>query len=91
MTRPPCKHWTGSECRLGLFGGRPSPGVCQTCDKYAGGPRGLGDLVELATKVTGIKAVTEAVAKRTGRDCGCGRRRDKLNKAVPFEGATDDL
>ena len=74
-----------------MFDGLPSVADCQTCDKYAGGPRGLGDLVELATKVTGIKAVTEAVAKRTGRDCGCGRRRDKLNELVPFEGATDDL
>jgi hypothetical protein len=52
---------------------------------------GLGDAVELVTKVTGIKAVTEVVSKATGRDCGCAKRKDKLNKLVPFNRAqTDD-
>ena len=46
---------------------------------------GLGDAVELVTKVTGIKAVTEAVSKATGRDCGCAKRKDKLNKKFPFK------
>ena len=47
--------------------------------------RGLGDLVERVAEKTGVKAVVEKVA---GKDCGCGRRRDKLNKAVPFGGKT---
>ena len=45
--------------------------------------RGLGDLVEKVTEKTGIKSLVEKV---TGKDCGCGKRRDKLNKLVPFRG-----
>ena len=45
--------------------------------------QGLGDLVEEVTKRTGIKSLVEKV---TGKDCGCGKRRDKLNKLVPFRG-----
>ena len=48
--------------------------------------RGLGDLVEKVTSKTGIKAVVDKISKVTGKDCGCGKRRDKLNKAVPFGG-----
>lgn len=47
--------------------------------------RGLGDLVEKVTTKTGIKAVVDKVAKVTGKDCGCGKRRDKLNQLVPFK------
>jgi len=47
---------------------------------------GLGDVVELAAEVTGLKKVAKAVSKATGIDCGCGRRRDKLNKLMPFRG-----
>lgn len=52
---------------------------------------GLGDLVEAATTATGIKAATDAVARATGKDCGCGRRRDKLNKLFPFRRDTDGV
>ena len=45
--------------------------------------QGLGDLVEEVTKRTGIKSLVEKV---TGKDCGCDKRRDKLNKLVPFRG-----
>ena len=52
--------------------------------------QGLGDLVEAVTTVTGIKAATEAVAKATGKDCGCGKRRDKLNELMPFKKEASD-
>ena len=52
---------------------------------------GLGDLVEAATTATGIKAATEAVAKATGKDCGCKRRRDKLNQLFPFRRDADGV
>jgi len=52
---------------------------------------GLGDLVEAATTVTGVKAATEAVAKATGKDCGCKRRRDKLNQLFPFRRDADGV
>ena len=53
--------------------------------------KGAGDAIEAFTKATGIKAAVEAVAKATGTDCGCGRRRDKLNKLIPFKREDDGL
>ncbi len=50
--------------------------------------RGAGDLVEALTKRTGIKLVVDKV---TGNSCGCGKRRDILNKLLPFRGEQDDL
>ena len=46
--------------------------------------KGLGDVVEAVTTVTGVKTVTEAAAKAIGKDCGCKKRKEALNKAVPF-------
>jgi len=46
--------------------------------------RGLGDSIEKFTKSTGIKKVVDTVAKATGKDCGCGKRRDALNRAFPY-------
>lgn len=47
--------------------------------------RGLGDSIERFTKATGIKKVVDTVAKKTGKDCGCGKRRDALNRAFPYD------
>ena len=46
--------------------------------------RGLGDSIEKVTKATGIKNV-DTVAKATGKDCGCGQRRDTLNRLFPYQ------
>jgi len=46
--------------------------------------KGLGDAVEKVTKATGIKKVVDTVSKATGKDCGCGRRKDSLNRQFPF-------
>ena len=46
--------------------------------------KGLGDTIEKITKVTGIKKVVQGVTKVTGRDCGCGQRRDTLNRVFPY-------
>ena len=43
---------------------------------------GLGDTIEKFTKSTGIKKVVEKVA---GKDCGCKKRREALNKAFPYK------
>jgi hypothetical protein len=48
--------------------------------------RGLGDVVERFTEGTGIKAAVKAVERLTGVRCGCEKRRDWLNQAVPFPG-----
>jgi len=47
--------------------------------------------VEAIATATGIKAGVEALAKATGRECGCARRRDKLNQLVPFRRVDDGL
>lgn len=47
--------------------------------------KGLGDTVEKITKATGIKAAVEAASKRVGRDCGCKKRQERLNKAFPYK------
>ena len=39
----------------------------------------LGNAIEKVTKATGIKTVVDAVAKKTGKDCGCAARKAKLN------------
>jgi hypothetical protein len=52
---------------------------------------GLGDVVEAVTEATGIKKAVETVAKATGRDCGCGRRKEALNRLVPFKKEDADV
>lgn len=46
--------------------------------------KGLGDTIEKITQYTGIKKVVETVAKATGKDCGCNKRRDTLNRVFPY-------
>ena len=46
--------------------------------------KGLGDTVEKITKATGIIKVVDTVKKATGKDCGCGARKAKLNKIFPY-------
>tara|TARA_R100000781_G_C4058030_1_gene120052 strand:+ start:605 stop:760 length:156 start_codon:yes stop_codon:yes gene_type:complete len=47
--------------------------------------KGLGDSIEKITKATGIKQVVGAVAQATGKDCGCNKRRDTLNRIFPYQ------
>ena len=47
--------------------------------------RGLGDTIEKITKATGIKKVVETVSKATGKDCGCKKRQEALNKKFPYK------
>jgi|TARA_R100000935_G_scaffold23665_1_gene43068 hypothetical protein len=47
--------------------------------------KGLGDTIEKITKATGIKAVVETISTITNVPCGCSKRREALNKAVPYE------
>ena len=41
---------------------------------------GLGDLLESLLRRFGVEKVVKHVEKKTGVDCGCGRRKKKLNK-----------
>jgi len=47
--------------------------------------KGLGDTIEKLTTVTGVKKVVETVAKATGKDCGCSKRKDTLNRVFPYQ------
>jgi len=47
--------------------------------------KGLGDTIEKVTTATGIKKVVETVAKAAGKDCGCNKRKDALNRAFPYK------
>ena len=47
--------------------------------------RGLGDTIEKITRATGIKKVVDKVSKTTGKDCGCNKRKEALNKAFPYK------
>lgn len=46
--------------------------------------RGLGDTVARVADATGLAQVTNLIKQATGRDCGCRRRREALNRAVPY-------
>lgn len=53
-------------------------------------PRGLGDLIEKITFVTGVSKVVKKVSKTIGLDdCGCNGRKDKLNEMFPFKNNID--
>ncbi len=48
--------------------------------------KGFGDSVEKFTEKTGIKSVVNKVTKAAGiEDCGCGKRRDTLNRIIPYK------
>jgi len=44
--------------------------------------RGLGDLLHWVFQKIGIEVVVKKVTK--GKDCGCAKRQEMLNNAVPF-------
>jgi hypothetical protein len=47
---------------------------------------GLGDTVAKITNTLGIDKVAESVAKAVGKeDCGCNKRREKLNELFPYD------
>ena len=46
--------------------------------------KGLGDPIEKFTKATGIKKVIDKVSEVTGKDCGCNKRKENLNRLFPY-------
>tara|TARA_R100000963_G_C4634135_1_gene98555 strand:- start:1189 stop:1377 length:189 start_codon:yes stop_codon:yes gene_type:complete len=46
--------------------------------------KGLGDSIEKITKATGIKRVVDKISDITGKDCGCNKRKNKLNETIPY-------
>lgn len=47
--------------------------------------RGLGDTIERVLDATGIGPAAKRIIRRvTGKPCGCAKRRDWLNRLVPY-------
>jgi len=46
-------------------------------------PKGLGDVIENITEATGIKKIVETFTE--GKDCGCDKRKEILNKLFPIK------
>lgn len=59
--------------------------MTQVTVTYKRKSRGLGDTIEKITTATGIKKVVEAVAKKVGHPCGCGKRQETLNRVFPYK------
>ena len=48
--------------------------------------KGFGDTVARFTKRTGIEKAVKVVTKAVGvEDCGCDKRREALNKIMPYK------
>ena len=47
--------------------------------------KGLGDTIEKFTANTGIKFVVDKISEKTGKDCGCKKRKEKLNQSFPYK------
>lgn len=48
--------------------------------------KGLGDTIAKITEFTGLDKAAEDIAKAFGKeDCGCKRRRNKLNEIFPYD------
>ena len=48
--------------------------------------KGLGDSIAKVTKATGLNSLAQMSANLLGKeDCGCGKRKDKLNKMFPYK------
>jgi hypothetical protein len=47
--------------------------------------KGLGDTIAKITNAVGLDKVAETVANAMGKeDCGCNKRRNKLNELFPY-------
>jgi hypothetical protein len=53
---------------------------------YSTKSKGLGDTIEKITKFLGIQNLIHKMTReKDGKDCGCGTRKDKLNKMFPYK------
>ena len=48
--------------------------------------KGLGDSIAKVTKATGLNSLAQMGANLLGKkDCGCHKRKEKLNKIFPYK------
>ena len=74
-----CKYRRESRCFLNRFD-QATNGRCLSCQSNARDRLlGLGDVVALTINVSPLHRL-KPLFSRGGRDCGCGKRQDQLNK-----------
>ena len=49
--------------------------------------KGLGDTIERITNATGISKIVKSITK----ECGCKKRKDKLNNLFPYKNKSMDI
>ena len=79
-------------CELGLYGGRPSHGVCRHCISTGANknsnPSGLGDMVhKIAQPIA--RTIDGALGTDLQNCGGCKNRRAALNRMFPFKAGTN--
>jgi len=47
--------------------------------------KGFGDTVSKIAKAVGADKIAKVYEKATGKDCGCNKRKDTLNRVFPYE------
>ena len=48
--------------------------------------KGLGDTIQKITNATGLSALTNMLQEKgVIKDCGCNKRKEKLNKRFPYK------
>ena len=53
--------------------------------------QGLGDTIAKITHAVGLDKVADSVAKALGQeDCGCNKRRETLNKLMPYKAVPEN-
>jgi hypothetical protein len=81
---PRCKYQFSDRCTHPELGGLADEARCGACAKFLGSPRGAGDIVDMAARITGLARLVKAVEGVTKKPCGCAARRAALNAAIPF-------
>ena len=77
-----CRHYRNG-CTLGLYGGRPSPGVCRQCPSYRGPWRGAGDAVRAFVRILFLGR-TDLAERLAGRVEALWRRpREDVSVRLP--------
>ena len=83
---------TGKMCRrLCLFGGwtdiveHAKAGDCPLGKHVKAPVGGLGDVVAAWAKRVGADRAAAIFHRMTGKDCGCEKRRERLNRLVPLK------
>lgn len=93
-----CNHQSPGEkpgdfiCAAGLYGGKPRLADCGFCIAKGKNVRGIGDVVERLAKPIAKALNLPCLDKTTGNlrpESGCAKRRDRMNKALPFKHDND--